>query len=221
MNLAEHLFAPALQFLAALGTLVALGWAVRGAPWQRLAGAGRLHAMLGAAVGLMLLWSMQAPVKPGLSLHLLGAMAVTLAFGPKLALVVLAIALTGIGLNGSIAWSAWPINYLLMALWPVLFAEAYRRAVDRFLPRHFFVYIFLVAFLGSGLTVMAAGATVSLLLWLSGSHTGHFLAQEFLPYFMLLGFSEAWLSGAALTLLVVFRPQWVASFDDRRYLINK
>ena len=42
-----------------------------------------------------------------------------------------------------------------------------------------------------------------------------------LPFFLLVGFSEAWISGAVITLMVVYRPGWVAAFDDRRYLIDK
>jgi uncharacterized membrane protein len=31
-------------------------------------------------------------------------------------------------------------------------------------------------------------------------------------------FGEAFLSGGALALMVAYRPQWLASFDDARYL---
>lgn len=221
MNLADTLFPLFIHVLAALAALSSLVWALRGADWKSLAVEGRIHAMLGSAVGLALLWSLQAPVRPGLHLHLLGAMALTLALGPRLTLIVMAMALTGIALNGSLPWMAWPVNFLLMGLWPVCFAEAYRRVAQRYLPAHFFVYIFVVAFLGSGLTVLAAGLMSTGLLLASAAYPAYFLAEEYLPYFILLGFSEAWLSGAMLTLLVVFRPEWVASFDDARYLTSK
>ena len=31
----------------------------------------------------------------------------------------------------------------------------------------------------------------------------------------------AFITGGALTLLVVYRPQWVATFDDARYIAGK
>jgi len=96
--------------LAALGLFVAL---LR-APWRRLADGTQLNLLLGFAVGLMLLWSMKAGVKPGLNLHLLGAMAATLALGPWLAVLALALALCGITLNGSIEWGDWPSNLVLI-----------------------------------------------------------------------------------------------------------
>ena len=33
--------------------------------------------------------------------------------------------------------------------------------------------------------------------------------------------AEAWLNGALVTIMVVYLPHWVGSFDDRRYLLNK
>ena len=59
------------------------------------------------------------------------------------------------------------------------------------------------------------------MLALSGAYSAEFLWSEYLPFFLLLGFSEAWISGAVITLMVVYRPDWVAAFDDRRYLLDK
>jgi uncharacterized membrane protein len=56
---------------------------------------------------------------------------------------------------------------------------------------------------------------------LAGTYPVAYLLDEYLPYFLLLGFSEGWLSGMVITLFVVYRPQWVASFEDARYLGRK
>lgn len=203
--------------LAALGLFAAV-WR---APWKRLADGGRLNLLLGFAVGLTLMWSMKAGIKPGLDLHLLGAMAATLALGPWLAVIALGLALCGITLNGAIGWGDWPANLVLMVLVPVAIANGIRRAVERWLPAHFFIFVFVTAFAGSALTVMAQGFAVSTVLALSGAYSADFLRSEYLPFFLLLGFSEAWIGGAVITLMVVYRPGWVAAFDDRRYLLDK
>jgi uncharacterized membrane protein len=36
-----------------------------------------------------------------------------------------------------------------------------------------------------------------------------------------MGWSEAVLTGMLATLLVVYKPEWVATFDDARYIRNK
>ncbi len=180
-----------------------------------------MNQLLGAAVVLMVMWSMKAGVNPGLNLHLLGAMAATLALGPELAMVAMGLALVGTALNGGIDWTSWPINFLAMVVVPVVIAQTWRRLVERWLPAHFFVFIFVIAFLGSALVVGAQGLIASMLLAAAGAYPIAFLASDYLPYFILLGFSEAWLGGAAITVLVVYKPEWVAAFDDRRYLLNK
>jgi uncharacterized membrane protein len=36
-----------------------------------------------------------------------------------------------------------------------------------------------------------------------------------------MAWSEAFATGMLITLMVVYRPAWVATFDDRRYLLGK
>ncbi|THF66110.1 hypothetical protein E6C76_04435 [Pseudothauera nasutitermitis] len=221
MNLSADLFSTGWH-LAALALSLLIGWLTwRTAPWQRLKTGPQLNLLLGFAVGLTLIWSLKAGVKPGLTLHMMGAMAATLALGPQLAIVALGLALTGIALNGTFGWQAWPINFLLMVVVPVLIAYRIHRLVERWLPAHFFVFIFVAGFFGSALTVMLQGLVASAVLVAAGAYSADFLASDYLPYFLLLGFSEGWISGGVITLMVVYRPEWVAAFDDRRYLFRK
>jgi uncharacterized membrane protein len=221
MNLPAALFGSdwlwgSLLFAAVVGYQLCLR-----APWARLRDPRQFNLLLGFAVGLALMWSLRAGVKPGLNLHLLGAMAATLCLGPRLALVALALALTGITLNGACEWTAWPINFVLMAVLPVMLAHGYQRLVERHLPAHFFIFVFVTGFAGSGIIIMLQGGLASAALALAGAYEAGFLLDEYLPYFLLLSFSEGWISGALITLMVVYRPEWVAAFDDRRYLWNK
>lgn len=221
MNFAPDHFSAVWHAIAVCCGVVAGAWIFRTAHWRRLLDSHQLNALLGAAVVLTLLWSMNAGVKPGLNLHLLGAMATTLIFGPQLALVVLALALAGVTLNGSVEWSSYPVNFLVMGIIPVFVGWGYFRTVERWLPKHFFVYIFVNAFLGAAAVVLVQGMVATLMLFSAGAYPADLLLSEYLPFFLLLGFAEAWLSGMTLTLLVVYRPEWVDSFDDRSYLLNK
>lgn len=191
------------------------------APWGRLRDSEQLNVWLGMIVLLTLIWSLKAGVKPGLSMHLLGATVFTLSFGPHLAFVGLSLVLLGITLNGAGGFLAYAINALLMAGVSVWLSQAMYRLVVRFLPRHFFVYIFVNGFFAAALTVIGVGMVATLLLVVAGAYPLDYLAAEYLPYFLLLGFSEAWLSGMVMTLFVVYRPAWVGTFDDASYLANK
>lgn len=222
MDLTAELFPPAWHWAATIISLCAIGVCARKIEWRALLHSGaRLNLLFGFSVLLALLWSLRAGVSPGLNLHLLGAMTACLLFGPWLAVLALALALTGITLNAAVSWEAWPINFVVMGVVPVVVAHGLRIAVERLLPPHFFIFVFVLAFAGSAVAVYACGLLAALVLFAAGAYTWSHLATEYLPFFILLGFSEAWIGGALTTMMVVYKPDWVSAFDDSRYLSNR
>ena len=225
MNFPDALFPQAWALGAFLPLLATLLWCAATAPWKRLADSGQLNVWLGTIVLLVLVWSMKAGVKPGLNLHFLGATMFALMFGRALAIIGLSLVLAGVTLNGQLqghaGWLAYGLNALVLAVFPVLVADTIRRCVERWLPGNLFVYVFVTAFFGAAATLMATGLLASALLWLAGVYPAPTLLDDYLPYYFLLGFAEAWLNGAMVTLMVVYLTHWVGSFDDRRYLLNK
>lgn len=221
MNFPEGLFSDGWSFGAFLPLAIVWLWCVRTAPWRRLADTTQLHVWLGSIVVLMLIWSMKAGVKPGLNLHLLGATALTLMFGRQLAILGLSVVMVAVTLNGAAGWAPYALNILVTAVFPCLAAHALLRIVERYLPANFFCYIFCAAFFGAAIAVVSTGWLASLVLWLAGVYTAEMLVNDYLPYYTLLGFAEAWLNGAAITLMVIYYPDWVGSFDDRRYFFKR
>ncbi|MEZ5458259.1 MAG: hypothetical protein R3E65_02665 [Steroidobacteraceae bacterium] len=87
------------------------------------------------------------------------------------------------------------------------------------LPRNYFVYFFVSVFLGSALAWNLGALTRALLLTLSGqpamsADTG----EDYLAILPLMSFGEAFINGIVISAAVMFRPNWVRSFDDRAYL---
>jgi len=191
------------------------------APWRSLTEDGRLNAWAGTIVVLVLLWSIKAGIKPGLSLHPLGAAVLTLSFGPSLAFVALCAVVFGITLNGDAGWASYAANALLMGGVGVVVSRGVLLLSERFLPRHLFVYLFANGFFGAAATVGLVGVAASMLFAAAGIYGLDYLLAEYLPYVGLLAFSEAWLCGMAMTLFVIYRPRWVATFDDSRYLRDR
>jgi uncharacterized membrane protein len=172
-------------------------------------------------VALILVWSADAGVTPGLSFHFLGATVLTLMFGWRLALLGLSAVLFALTLNGDGGWSAFGLNGLMLAALPVAVSQLVYQQVDQRLPKHFFIYIFICAFLGAAAAMAATALASVVVLILSGVYSLERLSYEYLPFFPLIVFPEALLNGMIMTLLVALRPQWVCTFDDRRYLDNK
>lgn len=221
MNLPDTLLGEEWYWAAWAVWLLLFARSVWQAPWRRLKNSELLNVWLGMVVFLMLIWSLKAGVKPGLSFHLLGATVFTLSFGPRLAFIGLSLVTAGITMNGAAGVFAFGLNALLLAGLGVVFSQTFYWLLSGLLPKHLFVYIFAHGFFGAALTIICVGFSISLFLALAGAYPWEYLVSEYFPYFLLLGFSEAWLSGMVMTLFVVYRPQWVITFDDSRYLADK
>lgn len=221
MNLTADLLPQPWYWASLVVAAVLLGRSAWTAPWRRLKDASVLHSWLGTIVCLLVLWRLHAGIYPGLGLHLLGSTACTLMFGPQLALIAIGFVALGASLSGAIEPWSLPINILMMGALPVGFTLLTSAGAHRWLPAHFFVFIFANAFFGAALAMLGTGAVASLLLGITGAYSFEFLRTDYLPWFLFLSWAEAFSTGAAITLMVVYRPKWVASFDDARYLAGK
>ena len=172
----------------------------------------RLNRLLAAAALIAALWGVRAELPAGPALHFLGAAALYLMFGAPRALAGMALAATLVCARGGGDWAAWPARWLADGAVPVACAWAVHRAIERFAPPNLFVYVFGAAFAGAGLSMVASLAAHRLL----GARVEPFAALG-----LMLGFGEAFLTGALLTLFVVYRHEWVATFDDARYLARR
>lgn len=183
-------------------------WAERDIPWV---------PVVIATVALMVLWQIRAGTMPGLSLHLLGAMLCTLVFGPALAVLPLSIALFSLYVTTQEGLAYLGLNACLLVFWPVILSVGFSRLVAR-LPTNIFVFIFVGGFFASAGVVLLTGWTLAGVLWLMQVYPWAGMLEDFASYWLLVAFSEAWLTGMLLTVLVVYRPEQVAMFDAVRYI---
>ncbi len=221
MNLPDNLLAAGWLWAGHLLFALALAYALRFAPWRRLRKPAQLHLFLGAVVALMVLWNIKTGIRPGLNFHMLGATALTLMFGPELAVAGMALVVLGSTLAGLSGTWTFSLNALLMGVLPVLVSHAVYRLADTRLPNHFFVYVFVNGFFGAALAMAGAGIVATALLAAAGAYPFSYLYGEYLPFYVLLAWSEALLTGMAVTLMAVYRPEWIGTFDDTRYLRGK
>lgn len=173
--------------------------------------------LLIASVALIVLWHIRAETMPGLSLHLLGTMLCTLVFGPALAVLPLTVALLSLYLAVPEGFAYLGLNACLLVFWPIMVSVAFTRLVAR-LPANIFVFIFVGGFFASAGVVLVTGWTLAAVLWLMQIYAWGGMLEDFASYWLLVAFSEAWLTGMLLTVLVVYRPEQVAMFDAVRYI---
>jgi len=179
------------------------------------------HVYFGAMVMLLLLWGIKAGISPGLGFHHLGATLFTLMFGWPLAIFGLAMImfvsvllqhneLIGLGVNGCLSIAI-----------PVLTSYLVLKLSQRYLPDNFFIYIFVVAFFGAGIAVAASRLSSIALLSLVNAYPDAKLIDESLLYTPLFMFPEMFITGMLISVFVVYKPDWVMTFDDERYIIGK
>jgi uncharacterized membrane protein len=202
--------------------LVLLFWGFwRSGDWKRLLDPARSNLFLGVSVALLALWQIRAGIRPGLEFHLFGVSAASLMFGPWRGMLAGLIAMTGSLLGGHGNWHNLGIEALVFAALPAFVTHGLHRLVQRKLPHHFFVYVLVTGFFCVALAIIAIGVTATAMMALSGSYELDYLLEHYSPYYILLAWSEAFSTGMAVTIMAVYKPEWLESFDDSRYIKNK
>ena len=211
---------PAAVELAAWGlSLAALAYAGRRLPWFKLRGDSEAqHVLFGALLALVLLRFAVFDRIPGLHLHFLGAGIVCLMFGAAFALWAMAMASAAAALSPAGVWLGWAPDFLVCGVIPVLWMALAQRAVERRFSRNPFIYVFLIAFFAAALMALLSQLAKAAVVAGLVAGAAPDAAFAYLVSAPLMMFGEAFLTGGTLALLVAYRPQWVASFDDRKWL---
>lgn len=170
--------------------------------------------LFGAALCLlMVLWQLKGQLPESPPIHFLGVTTLVIVLGVRLSLLVLPLALliplpllalingTQISIDELQLWQWWAIAVVLLQSYLVLLAS------QKWLPRQLFVVIFVGGFFNSILSsityllLQAFGYN-----WLSAAPN---VTGDYLLITPLLAFPEGLLNGMALTMLLVYRPEWL------------
>ncbi len=221
MDIPDNLLPAAYLWSGALLYLLLLAVALVTAPWAKIRDNEAQHIFLGTIVMLCLLWVMRGGIQEGLSFHLLGMTLLCLMFEWQFALFAASAVVAVATLQGPAGWGALGLNALLMGALPILFTRAFLYLCQRRLPHNYYIYVFVNAFLGGALSILLVGLASGSLQHLAGVQPDDSILRNFVTILPLLMFGEAFINGATMTLVVAYRPQWVATFHDRWYLQNK
>jgi len=196
-----------------------LFYAIWRAPWVELfTDSRRQHLLFGTVLVLCILWLLRRDFPSGLSFHFIGMTAVTLLLDWPLAILAGLIAQLALLSLGKLEVSALGINGLLLIILPVVVAHSCAKAIERLQPNNLFVYIFFSGFFPAALTALLCVISGSLLLWGNGIYVFPPWLEEFVGMLLLVAFPEAFINGMAVTAFVVFKPEWLETFNYSRYL---
>lgn len=196
-----------------------LFYAIYRAPWVELfSDERRQHLLFATVLTLCALWLLRRDFPNGLSFHFIGMTAVTLLLDWPLAILAGWIAQLALLALGKQEFSTLGSNGLLLIILPVCIAHCCAKAIERLRPNNLFVYIFFSGFFPAALTAILCVISAALLLWSNGIYQFPAWLQEFSPMLLLVAFPEAFLNGVAITAFVVFKPEWLETFNYSRYL---
>lgn len=154
-----------------------------------------------------------------LSFHFFGASLLVALFGFWSAITLLFIvALVGVfGLSGDLVEAS--RHYIVVSVTPAILAYGVIQAVHRFLPKHLFVLILGNGYLAAFMSTFITGVMIYLLQLLFDINS--FGSSDPLGWFLgllILSFMEGSLSGMLLAILLVYRPQWVSTYQEDVYM---
>ena len=176
------------------------------------------HWVLASIVVLFMLWSVRAGLADGLQVHFLAMTTLALCHGWRIAGWIGCLAMLLLVAFGQLPAQEMGIYSVVSVFFPAWLSFALFRLSYHWLAHHLFVYIFVAAFFNGALTIAAHQLLGGAIMWLSGAYSWHYIVDNYLVLMPLLMFPEALLNGMAITLLVVYRPQWVRTFHDNDYL---
>ena len=183
----------------------------------RLPPVERVNIIAAASVAILVLWQLKAALHPLMPLHFLGITTLTLMAGARGALLAGSLLAVTNGLWHD-TLSSLTLDLLCLVAVPVLISRSALFVVRALLPSHLFIYIFVAGFLGGALALSGGYGLRSLLLAQSGLVSWPQAMSQGIELLPLLAFPEALMNGMTVTLMAVYRPDWLATFDDRRFL---
>ena len=176
------------------------------------------HLVFGSAACVFILWMFRTGIYDGLNVHFLWLSALTLLLGFRWAIFSATIALLGVTIFGKESIDMLGINFLLGVLAPISLTYGIYSLTFHKLPRHIFTYIFLCAFIPGALTIALKMLALSGYFYLDGLYSWHIIEDNYLMISTLMLFPEAMFNGMTITLLIIYKPEWVYTFYDRLYL---
>lgn len=217
----------------AASVLLLLGVAAAFKPWAVLKHQPLQSPWLAAMVVLPWVWSLQHMLPSAVSAFRVGgACLLVLMFGwplaiwsvPLLALGSVLLAQFGPNFAAapppaelSVLFQRW-VDMAPVMLWsgmvPATMALLIGLLMRRFLPAHLFVYILGRAFFGTALAITATGV----LGWIAQRVPPTMNTEEWLLGHWLLGWGEAISTGMLTAIFVAFKPHWLLTYSDARYL---
>ncbi|MEJ2043627.1 MAG: energy-coupling factor ABC transporter permease [Reinekea sp.] len=180
---------------------------------------GLQHRIGFATVVLVTIWSLRAGVSEGLGIHFYLITAFHLIFGWQVSIALVFLVQLGMIAVGNESWMALGTNGITSGLIPICVTYLCWKWTDSRQHRNPFTFIFGTAFLGAILSVVVSILLLSFSFMLFDIYDWEQIANEYILFIPLVALPEGILNGMLVASLIIFKPQWVAMYDEKRYIL--
>ena len=168
-----------------------------------------------------LLWMVRAVLQTGLNIHISGAMLLALMFGWRLGILGMTVIFLLVSLWGNIPVENLGISIFITAYFSITLCYLIFLIIETLLPHNLYIYLFITSFFGAAINFAIIGTVSASILGILDIFPWRTLLNQYLPFYYLMSFAEAFMTCGLITLLIVYRPEWVYTFRDKRYLVKK
>lgn len=219
MLIANEFIPQWLQITTTLITAIMLPACIRFADWQAIIRVPvRQHLIYASLVFLVLLWLISVRHIEGLLLHFAGITTVTLLVGWRFTLLTGALATIAYTLLCGQEIAAAPLAWLLSVVVPASLSRLLVHHLQGIQFRNLFIYLLGAGFGGGVLSAIGMSVAGLAVLSLIGQTDRVSYALENWPLIALIAFPEGFINGMVLSMIVVWYPDTVKTFDSVKYL---
>jgi uncharacterized membrane protein len=186
--------------------------------WRKHYQDGILNIWFVVIFFIALLWMMRASLDSGLNIHLSGAMLMALMFGWRLGVLGMSLVCILISLWGNSLPINLGISIFVYACFSISFCYLFFMVIEAFLPRNMYIYLFISSFFGAAINFIVTCSISLLVLGWQSIFPWTVLLNEYMPFYSLMSFGEAFMTCGLTSILVVYKPEWVFTFRDEKYL---
>ncbi|MEM0910499.1 MAG: energy-coupling factor ABC transporter permease [Pseudomonadota bacterium] len=179
------------------------------------------HRIFGAATALFVLWLFRVSIHDGMVLQFLGLTAFTLILGFRWAVITSVLVLVAITLIEGESFYDVGIIGLCGVVMPIVFSYTVYTLTFHKMPKHLFTYIFACGFFPAAVSIALKMLLMSGYYYYSDMYTWDIIYDGYVQLIWLLMFQEAFFNGMVITCLVVYKPQWLYTYNDKFYLDGK
>ena len=94
----------------------------------------------------------------------------------------------------------------------------YKRQIQKYIPKHLFVLILGNGYVAAFLSVILSGATLLIGEIIFTNSGAHIDLEGWLLGLIIIAFMEGSLSGMLLAIFLIFKPNWVSTYNEAAYM---